>query len=232
MSDIKVQFSALVCSKRNSGKSVLVKYILCELLKAKKIASAVVFSNTAEYSDDWCCLPKENRVQGFDEVKLRRIIDAQKAKKSKILEGGKATLPQVLLIFDDVAGMDDFKASTIIEEIYANSRHWGISVITLVQYANFLTPACRGNADYIYIGINGENSLESLYKIVIYSGGNKKDFKRFVGDNTKDFFMIRYNNLIRDGNRWSKVKAPLVKFKVRCKNPDDAPKEGSGSGTN
>ena len=218
MADITVPFSALVCSKRNSGKSVLVKYLLCELLKQKKITFAVVFSNTAEYSADWDCLPKSNRVQGFDEETLRRIVDSQKGKKAQILDGKKVALPQVLLIFDDVAGMEDFKTSSIIEEIYSNSRHWGISVITLVQYSKYITPACRGNADYIYIGINGDQSLAALYEVVIYEG-NKKDFKKFVAEHTTDFFMLRYDNLKREGNLWSKIRAPLVNFQVKCKMP-------------
>ena len=212
--DIQVPFSACTISKRNSGKSFLCKYILYTLLKNKQIDLAVCFSNTNEYSDDWNMLPSKYRIQGFKESELARIIAHQKKQKTLLLEGKKVDLKQVLIIFDDVSGMKDYKKSELVEELYANSRHFNMSIITLIQYSKFITPACRNNLDYLFLGVNTHISLESIYEIVIFDGC-KKDFKAFVNQHTKDYFFIMYNNTVRDHAKlWLKVRAKPVSFNI------------------
>ena len=57
--DIKIPFSMIIVSKRNSGKSYLTKHLLKMFMDEKKLFDYVVlFSSTASMTDDFDCLPK------------------------------------------------------------------------------------------------------------------------------------------------------------------------------
>ena len=58
--DVKVPFSMIVVSKRNSGKSYLTKHLLKMFMVDNKLFNHIVlFSSTAHLSHDFECLPKK-----------------------------------------------------------------------------------------------------------------------------------------------------------------------------
>ena len=64
--DIKIPFSMIVVSKRNSGKSYLTKHLLKLFMVDNKLFNYIVlFSSTAHLSKDFDCLPKKSVQEYF-----------------------------------------------------------------------------------------------------------------------------------------------------------------------
>jgi len=80
--DIKLPFSMVVVSKRNSGKSYLTKHLLKMFMVENKLFDYIVlFSSTAHLSKDFECLPKKSIQEEFSTVKINKILEYQKKSK-------------------------------------------------------------------------------------------------------------------------------------------------------
>ena len=83
--DIKLPFSMVVVSKRNSGKSYLTKHLLKMFMVENKLFDYIVlFSSTAHLSKDFECLPKKSIQEEFSTVKVNKILEHQKKSKDLI----------------------------------------------------------------------------------------------------------------------------------------------------
>ena len=97
--DLKLPFSMVIVSKRNSGKSYLCKHLLKMLMMDNKLFDyCVLFSSTAHLSKDFECLPKKAIQEDFSTTKINKILEYQK--KSKDTNNPK----QCLIILDDTIG--------------------------------------------------------------------------------------------------------------------------------
>ena len=77
--DVKIPFSMIVVSKRNSGKSYLTKHLLRTFMIENKLFDYIVlFSSTAHLSKDFDCLPKKAIQEEFSTAKVNKILDFQK----------------------------------------------------------------------------------------------------------------------------------------------------------
>jgi hypothetical protein len=188
---IKVPFSASICSKRNSGKSFLVRNLVYELAKQKKVNQVIVMSNTSGMSlnKDYDYMPSK-LLTTFKESTITKLLEVQ----AKDVKRGK--IREVLLIMDDVIGETKDKSgegSRMIRSLYANSRHYHISVILLSQIANrLLTPAIKENSDYLFFSRINRRGLESIWESICNI--DKKDFIAFAEKSNKDYSFILYDN--------------------------------------
>lgn len=188
---MRVPFSMAICSKRNSGKSFLVRHLVYELAKQKKINQVIVMSNTSGLSlnKDYDYMPKK-LLTTYKEKTITKLLEVQ----AKDVKAGR--IREVLLIMDDVIGETKDKSaegSRMIRSLYANSRHYHISVILLSQIANrVLTPAIKENSDYLYFSRINRRGLESIWESI--TNMNKKDFIAFAEKNNKDYSFILYDN--------------------------------------
>lgn len=188
---IKVPFSASICSKRNSGKSFLVRNLVYELAKQKKVNQVIVMSNTSGMSlnKDYDYMPKK-LLTTFKESTITKLLEVQ----AKDVKRGK--IREVLLIMDDVIGETKDKSgegSRMIRSLYANSRHYHVSVILLSQIANrLLTPAIKENSDYLFFSRINRRGLESIWESICNI--DKKDFIAFAEKSNKDYSFILYDN--------------------------------------
>ena len=188
---MKVPFSCSICSKRNSGKSFLVRNMVYELAKQKKINQVIVMSNTSGMSlnKDYDYMPKK-LLTTFKESTIKKLLDIQ----AKDVKRGK--IREVLLIMDDVIGETKDKSgegSRMIRSLYANSRHYHISVILLSQIATrLLSPAIKENSDYIFFSRINRRGLEGIWESL--TNIDKRDFIQFAEKNNKDYSFIMYDN--------------------------------------
>lgn len=147
-------FSAIVCAKRRSGKSVLVKDILSQI--KNNYAECHVFSNTAHLQQDlFDYVPPENVYYGLDAPILDRIYSDQEryileqTKKKK----DKKKLKHILLIFDDIISDKKIRHSQTFDKLFIESRHINIAVIGISQYlsgAHGFNALARKNCDFFF----------------------------------------------------------------------------------
>lgn len=188
---IKVPFSCTVVSKRNSGKSFLVRDIVYELSKQGRINQVIVMSNTSGQSlnADYDYMPP-NLLMMYKEATILKIMELQQ----KNIKAGK--IREILLVLDDVVGSDSSNSaegSRLIRSIFANSRHYHISVILLSQIATrLLQPAIRENSDVIFFSRLNRKSLETMAEAVCNI--DKKSFVAISEKNNKNYSFIFYNN--------------------------------------
>jgi hypothetical protein len=194
---IKVPFSCTVVSKRNSGKSFLVRDIVYELSKQGRINQVIVMSNTSGQSlnADYDYMPPAMLMM-YKEATILKIMELQQ----KLVKAGK--IREILLVLDDVVGSDtsnSAEGSRLIRSIFANSRHYHISVILLSQIATrLLQPAIRENSDVIFFSRLNRKSLETMSEAVCNI--DKKAFVAISEKNNKNYSFIFYNNQTQSNN--------------------------------
>lgn len=214
---MKVPFSSIVVSKRNSGKSFLVKDLCYNLSVQKRIHQVIVMSNTSGLSlnKDYDFVDKKF-LTTFAQEKIERLMKLQ----TKAIKAGK--IREVLLVLDDVIGGDGTKkaeGNRLIRSLYANGRHFHISVILLSQIANrLLEPPLRENSDYIFFSRLGTRGLETLWESIPVI--RKKEFIRFSSTHNKDYTFILYDNMTQSNDPMDflyLVKAEERKFLLNQK---------------
>ena len=211
--DVKLPFSMIVVSKRNSGKSYLVKHLLKLFMVDNKLFNYIVlFSSTAHLSKDFDCLPKKAIQEDFSSAKVNKILDFQKASKDS------KNPKQCLIILDDTIGAKlDPSFKTNLDLLFSRGRHFNISIIFISQYIkNYISTTIRNNIDYLLFSINNYNVIKIIYDLVVYSG-NIKEFIKFVGDKTKNYTFLIYNNLNYSENNFFTIQAPnnIEKFEIK-----------------
>ena len=211
--DVKLPFSMIVVSKRNSGKSYLVKHLLKLFMVDNKLFNYIVlFSSTANLSHDFECLPKKSVQEDFSSAKVNKILDFQKASKDS------KNPKQCLIILDDTIGAKldpSFKSN--LDLLFSRGRHFNISIIFISQYIkNYISTTIRNNIDYLLFSINNYNVIKIIYDLVVYSG-NIKEFIKFVSDKTKNYTFLIYNNLNYSENNFFTIQAPnnIEKFEIK-----------------
>jgi hypothetical protein len=127
----------------------------------------------------------------FAQEKIERLMKIQQ----KNIKAGK--ILEVLLVLDDVIGGDGTKkaeGNRLIRSLYANGRHYHISIVLLSQIANrLLEPPLRENSDYIFFSRLGQRGLETLWESIPVI--QKKEFIAFASTHNKDFTFVLYDNM-------------------------------------
>lgn len=153
-------FSAMICAKRRTGKSVFMKDLLSQI--HKNYADCYLFSMTIEYQKEvYEFVREENRILGFNEKLLQDIYDKQglyikkqlAKKPDNISEADyKAKLDHIMIIFDDIISDDGVRYSKVFKSLFILARHMNIAVICLSQYYSStggLSRVARTNLDYL-----------------------------------------------------------------------------------
>jgi hypothetical protein len=154
-------FFMIVYGARRTGKTHIVEYGL-EQIK-ERFDFAYLFSNTAVLHknskdfDNFDCIREEAKFDGFEEDKLIRIFERQKAvlmhnNDCKYQRDKKPN--KTLLIFDDFVHEKAIRYSKVFTELPILGRHCEISVICLSQGysavgSGGLNKATRENADCV-----------------------------------------------------------------------------------
>ena len=98
----KVPSIIIIASSPNSGKSTLVKYILCDLFAHQKLCYGLVFCSTA-WNAGYDFLPSKYIYKYFDEDAFINLINIQ---VKQIKDNGRAK--PCFLVFDDMLASVNF----------------------------------------------------------------------------------------------------------------------------
>jgi len=193
------------CAKRNSGKSVLLKYIV----KANAELFHTIFvicpseSINKFYSD---IVPPENIFEEYQSEWINALMKKMTQINSK---RPKDDPLKVLLIMDDIcsdANLHSGKDAANLKKIFTRGRHMNITLLMTQQYIYHVPPICRTNCDYFLCGQMNKSSIDLLCGEFLMGNINKKDFIDMYHNATNDYgFLIINNNSIKNNNNLNEL---------------------------
>ena len=209
----------VVLARRGTGKTYLIGSLIHKWLQQKRMQhqSIILFSSTANASDDFSFLPDEYKHVYADELLLKvmafqkKRIQLQK-RRAKASKQNSCVLSGLTIIMDDVfsssANAKSIMHSKPIIQLFTQSRHWKISCFFLVQYPKFLmSPLARSQIQYLLVSNLSEESTRIAYSLT--TGKPWNDFKREVAAlDAHEFLMFDGVKKESGDARWSKVVAP------------------------
>jgi len=209
-------FSMCVCSKRRTGKSVLVKDI-CQRIH-KWYHKAFVFSGTARLQPDlFSFVPKENIFDGFDEVKMQQIWDNQ---EKLVLDMRRSNTPEddiplILLIFDDIIDRPEVRRSQIFNRMAISARHIKMAFIVISQTFTGINPVLRTNLDYaISFYLDSCDNIASYAKSYLSTKNARLGQMILENVTKKEYQAIVCMNNITSSNPEETVRTFTARLKV------------------
>lgn len=169
----------LVCARRGSGKSELIKYLIKEF---KDLFDTVIVISTTDFSGFYKQIIPEKNVSNTYEDK---IIESLLNKLERINKGKNQRNPEfkrVLVVLDDVISDTRLASSKSLEKVYTKGRHYGITLILASQYIKKISPTMRENTDYVFIGKHTENS-RSIFTEEFNDYLTNKEFEQILKNN-------------------------------------------------
>ena len=206
--------SISIVAKRNSGKSILVKYLLKYAISQNQFQKIYVICPTNDINHFYDDIVDTNHIMhSYDEEWITLLIN----KASKINDGKTSQKDNpfnIMLVLDDLANEKAFHHSKTIKQLYGRGRHSFISVMCVGQMLHNISPLQRNNSDYLICGqLNAQNIslLNDEFRAPIIS---KKEFIEIYKECTKNFsFMVINNNKVDDVNNvnsfYGKIRAEI-----------------------
>ena len=198
----QLPFRMVVVAPSESGKTTMIYNMLTrQSFKYKTVFKNNIFpfSPSIGYDDalDDMGIKEENRRNELDETFVNAIIDEQ---KTLIDEHGKAHVPHILMLFDDVVLQIRNTKDNALKRIFFYGRKYKISCIITTQKYKALAPDYRLNAsNYIYF-LNV--SEKEKYSIVDDQPTDKKIFeqiwKRAQDQGTYAFIYVNMKQNVKD----------------------------------
>jgi energy-coupling factor transporter ATP-binding protein EcfA2 len=200
--DIKQGSFNLICSKRASGKSILIRHLVKHLLDIYDYQIICLFSETAELNEDYNFIDKSYIFKTSQiEIKIKKILDIQ----SKNIKKGKKI--NILIILDDVQVHSRSKELINLSTL---GRHYYITVLFSTQYCKSLcSSSIRNNLDGIFFSDLGETALRAIYDS-LHVNMNFKLFNEYINENNTNYQFIYYNGREPD----KKKRLNIVKAKI------------------
>jgi len=149
--------SACICisAKRRSGKTYLLREMLYHMCQKLKPDLVILFSETADFNDDFDYVSEYFKYNKYNEETLMRYIHQQeenmklyKQKKKKNKNYNKEP-PHILVIMDDVAHDKRVFYSHAIGQLAILGRHIRMSAAVLTQHLTAFSPKFRQNCDIV-----------------------------------------------------------------------------------
>jgi len=149
--------SACICisAKRRSGKTFLCREMLYYMCQKMKPDLVILFSETADFNEDFDYIPEYFKYPRYDEEKLMKYIHQQeenmklyRQKKKKNKNYNKEP-PHILVVMDDVAHDKSVFFSHAIGQLAILGRHIKMSAVVLTQHLTAFSPKFRQNCDVV-----------------------------------------------------------------------------------
>lgn len=218
-------FLGLLVGKSASGKTAIaLDFIAKSMIRPSGPAWAkvVVLSTTADLQAHyWGGFDRRDVHTNADDYFgiLEQLIDFQR----KAHLSGKA-LP-VLVVFDDVIGVFRGKKAGEFEKIFTllvtQGRHFGISVLCLIQYLKdriFAAPMVRSQIDFCVCGVIGDTSEEQFVQLAVKGKKETAAVEKIASKCWEERY--RFCCLARD-TRYIGKTSRLTSVKI---NPENSPK--------
>ena len=202
----------LFVGKRNSGKSILMKYMIEQ--NQRNYSKMYLFSPSESVNHFFSSVvKKECTFSEYSEKWMTTLI----VKMTEINQGKTAkdsSFKNVLIILDDLGSDVNFHSSKALSIITARGRHLGISIFIALQHLNSCPPLLRSNCDYIFCGKLSRNSIELLIENYHTGELDRKEFIAMYNKSTIDYsFLVIYNNatISNDLNLvYTSIKVPNI----------------------
>lgn len=178
----------ILCGVRRSGKSHATREILYQMCTQMKPDLVVLFSYSAELSDDFDYVPDFYKYNSFDEDRIQKFLDQQtestkryRAMKKKNKSYDKKPA-HILFIFDDIAHDKHVFHSKALGELFIMGRHKFCSVVLLSQHLSALPPRVRNNSDIIcsFRDANWYNRQCLRDQFMTLSSTSRKEVQKFM----------------------------------------------------
>ena len=185
----------LLIGKRGSGKSVLLKNMLSYY--GKTFSKIYACSGTEEVNQFYTksgLIPPNCVFENYSEEWGVELISQMKAANRGVELHQQR---KVLLILDDCIADTNFHQSKTLKNMFANGRHYSLSLIITTQHLHSVSPLQRGNCDYCFIGQQNNESIEILCSTYLSGKITKKQFIELYDNSTLDynFFAINCNSV-------------------------------------
>lgn len=131
---------SLFIAEPRSGKSYLIKYIMYNLAKKKKIKQGIVFCPTNDMNNNYDYIDSSYIFPIYKEEYLKKYLEVLKTNTS---------IPS-FLIFDDCIGSVKWN-SPLIEHLFSCYRHYNLTILVATQYIYKIPPVIRECATYAFI---------------------------------------------------------------------------------
>jgi hypothetical protein len=192
-----VDKTVVLTAKRNSGKTVLLKYIVSR--EKNKFSKIFLFCPSEPLNHDYensGLIKKDCIFENYSEEWMASLFKSL----AKINCDPKKPKKKVLLIMDDICSDNDFhNANPHFRRIYSRGRHLSISIIITTQFLHQIPPICRNNCDYLFCGQMNRSSIEILASEFLAGHIDKRQFIKMYNDSTKDYnFLCINNNSVKD----------------------------------
>ena len=141
--------SIAIIGKRRTGKTTWAKYILQFI--NRDIDRFVALCGNKDNSSEWKRIIQPLYVLAKNLTYLQNLRDYQDSKVS-VFTDKQEPIPRryrICIILDDCGSDRTFMHSTIIKDILANGRHYGMTIVILCQYINQLHAENRDQIDYL-----------------------------------------------------------------------------------
>jgi hypothetical protein len=205
--DFKIKNKTVIlCGKRCSGKSQLMRYIL---IKSKHLFKKVfVICPTEEINHFYKGLVNdENIFESYKEQWVENLM-----KRMGVENDGKKDneASHILLILDDCCSDSNFHQSKTLKQLFTKGRHYKITIVILCQYPYHVPPICRVNCDFIAVGQLNTQGIQILTQEFLMGNINKKDFLKLYYNSTNNYkFLLINNNSSSDNNNLDEIYAVL-----------------------
>jgi len=167
--------SIAIIGRRRGGKTHLCKYLISHVF-AKKYGRFIVLAGTRDCKVSYGDIIPKNFIHEFSIAQLKTVRDYQNELVSRYESQCLPKEGRVCVILDDIGADRAIMNSEIIRDLYANSRHYGIMLVSLHQYPYQIAPANRANLDYVFLCSFGAKKLTSLYFQEFVNVGSEEQF--------------------------------------------------------
>ena len=178
-------------ARRNSGKSILLRYLLSNEKNAfdKVFCICPTESINHFYSG---LIPDECIFDKYDDAWVGKLIE----KLTEQHKQNKKT--NCLLVLDDcISDASRFQNSPNLEKVLTRGRHIGLGVMITTQHVTGIPPIVRNNLDWIFCGQMNRHSVEILSDEFLAGDLDKNEFIKLYNKSTRDysFFVINASSV-------------------------------------
>lgn len=175
-----------VISKRRTGKSTLIRSLICETKPTRIMAFIGSASATTFYND---FIPELFIYEEWDEEVIMRVI----AYQEKHYDGTRKMA--LTIVIDDFGFDKKVMQSSVLRRLFQNGRHLGIQVIISLQFLRSMPLVNRGNFDIICVlRENNYNNKRMLYEECFAGFEKFAIFKRVLDQATVDYGVLVQDN--------------------------------------
>ena len=179
-------FSILICGRPGSGKSQLIRFILCE--------------NSADYSTDpfkfgivMCNTSFNNSYDYIPDNYVHSKFDISIIENMMMIQESTNAVHRAFLVLDDCLPQGEFN-NQIFTRILTQFRHLNISIIIATQYIYKVPPTFRECATHVAIfKQTTKRSFSALFESFGSYFESLNDFMNYVQSNTGDYKFILYS---------------------------------------